>query len=294
MKKLLALAIALIVMTVPVMAQQAVPIAAKARIHKMGTLGSGIAISGTNPMDFELLKIGVAAVKVGAEDTAAVRVGILYFGEDKYRLKDIVIVNGTATANIYYNGTQVGSISLDSYPKGDKEVWAGTLTLNGETYNAYVIQAKRLVKAVEKARRIFGYCEDHPAQCLRVMRGIGQVICDPEGEGTNCRERIRTYCENNPDDRRCVALRMAYCKQNLDDADCRAEFMERCKENVNEEVCDRLGEIYNQAIQKKPEFVSKLPDWFRRVSERIREGIQQQNNNTGNGGNGNGNGNGGE
>ena len=93
-------------------------------------------------------------------------------------------------------------------------------------------------------------------------------------------------------------MRLAYCKQNLDDADCRAEFMERCKANVNEEVCDSLGEVYNRAMQKRPEFMEKAPDWFKRAAERIRERIENQTTNqTGNGnGNGNqtGNGNGGQ
>ncbi len=278
MKKLLALAIALLFLAVPVMAQQAAQISVNARINRMGAFGTGIAISETNPMDFELLKIGIAGVKVGLEgEESEVMVGILYFGEDRYRLKEVVIGNGSASANIYDSESeQVGSISLDSYPKGDREVWAGDLMLDGAEYNAYVIQVPRKLKAVEKARRVFSYCEDNPAGCLRVMRGVGSTICDPEGEGANCRERIRTYCESNTEDRRCVALRLAYCRHHLDDADCRAEMIEECKERVDEEICDRLGEVYERVVQQRPEVVRKVPQWFLTVRERLQSGIQPQ------------------
>lgn len=301
MKKLLVLAIALLVIGATGISAFAddndtvgKQVKAQARIHKMGALGNGLAISQDDSMNFELLKIGIAAVKVGEEDTAAVKVGVLYLGEEKYRLKEVEIGNGSASANIYdADDEQVGSISLDSYPKGDKEIWAGEMELNDEDYNAYVIQAKRSVKTVEKAAHAFEYCKNNPDKCKAAMKAVGQILCDPETD-ENCRNRVKTFCEGNPEDNRCVSLRMAYCKQNLDDADCRAEFMERCKQNVNEEVCDKLGEVYNRAMQKRPEFMEKAPDWFKKASERIRERIENQtNNNTGNG-NGNGNGNGGE
>lgn len=276
MRKLLTLAIALLVIGVigaSTMAQQPTLIsAAHANVRTRGAFGSGLAISQTDPMDFELIKVAVAGVAVSLADEAkVVKVGVLHFGEDKYRLRDVEIGNGTASANIYdTEGTQVGSVSLDSYPKGDTEIWTGELSLNDEKYNAYVIQVKRLVKAVEKARRVFSYCENHPAQCLRVMRGIGNIICDPEAEGTTCRERIKTYCENNPEDRRCIALRLAYCRIHLDDADCRGELMEKCKENVNDEACEKLGMVYGKIVEKKPQVVKNAPQWFVTVRNRIK------------------------
>ncbi len=287
MKKLLALVITLLVLAVPVMAQQlGAQKALSARIHKMGAFGNGLAISQTDSMDFELLKVGIAGVKVGTTDEAAeVRVGILYFGEDKYRLKDVEIGNGSASANIYDSeGTQIGSISVDSYPRGDKEVWAGTLTLSDAAYNAYVIQAPRIVKAVEKAYKVFDYCKNNPVKCKAAMRAVGNVICDPEGEGTTCRDRIKTFCENNPEDRRCVALKLAYCRLHLDDADCRASLMDKCKENYNEEGCEKLGTVYNKIIEKRPQVaqvVEKAPAWFKTVRDRIKSRLQPQLNATG-------------
>ncbi len=132
------------------------------------------------------------------------------------------------------------------------------------TYNAYIIQVPRKLKAVEKARRVFDYCEDHPARCLGVMKGIGSIICDPEQEGTSCRDKIKTFCESNPEDRRCIALRLAYCRFNLDDADCRADLMEVCKQNADDESCEKLGTVYDKLAGKRPQAIRKIPQWYRR------------------------------
>ncbi len=277
MEKLLALVIALLFIGViaitPVMAQQVgTQRAVHARIRTLGAFGNGLAISQDDPMDFELIRVGVAGVKVSlAEEETAVKVGILHFGEDKYRLKDVVIGNGSVTANIYLNDTQVGSLSLNSYPKGDREVWAGTLTLNDEDYNAYILQAHRIVKPLEKAEKSFEYCKNNPERCMAVMKAIGRnIICDPVTEG-NCRDRIKTFCENNPDDNRCKALRLAQCKLDLDDADCRAHLMGVCRNNATDTACDRLCEVYNKFVESRPEVLQNAPQWFLTVRERLRE-----------------------
>ena len=281
MKKLLVLAVALLIVGVTgasVMAQQVgAQNAVRARIRTMGALGNGLAISQSDSMDFEFIKVGIAGVKVGLTDEAAeVKVGILYFGEDKYKLKDIVIGNGSVTANIYDNdGNQTGTISLDSYPKGDKEVWAGTLALNGANYNAYVLQASRVVKAAEKAEKSFEYCKNNPENCKAAMKAVGQIVCDPVTDG-NCSGRIRTFCEQNPEDSRCKRLKFEYCKENLEDSDCRAEIMGVCRNNATENACERLGEVYNKFVEKKPEVLKNAPRWFLTVRERIRENVQQQ------------------
>jgi len=282
MKKLLALVIALFVVGVAGISAMAQQVGAQgklnARIHKMGAMGNGLAISQSDTMNFELIKVAFAGVRVGLlDETAEVLVGVLHFGEDKYRLKDVEIGNGSSSANIYdSSGANVGSISLDSYPKGDREVWAGTLTLNEETYNAYVIQAPRVIKPVEKAGKIFDYCKNNPAKCKAVMKAAGSIVCDPEKEGTSCRDKIKSFCEQHPDDNRCKALKLAYCKIHLDDADCRAEIMEKCKANLNEEVCRKLGNIYNKVVQKSPQVISRAPQWFKTIRERIRSGPEPQ------------------
>ncbi len=281
MKKITALAIALLVIGLigitgtAVMADETLGSQAqmRAKIHTMGALGNGLAISQTNPMDFELLKVGIAGVSVtDANGTETiVRTGVLHFGETKYRLKDVVIGNGTATANVYdINGTnQLGSISLNSYVKGDKEIWAGTLTLGGVSYNAYVIQAARLWKAVEKAEKVKDYCENNPEKCKAVMKALGNIVCDPAGN-ESCRDRIKAFCESHPDDNRCKALTLASCALKLDDANCRQNIIEYCKNSTNSTACDKLANMYGKYDEKKVNLLKNAPQWFQKVRERIK------------------------
>ena len=270
--QILAITVALLILAVPVLAQTPELISAKTTKHiwTRGAFGSGIAISQSDPMDFELLKLGIAGVKLVTEDVeSVVKTGVLYFGEDKYRLKDVVIGNATASATIYYNDTQVGTISLDSYLKGDREIWAGTLTLNDVTYNAYIIQVPKVVKAVEKAKYIYQYCKDHPVICRGVMKAVGREICDPEAEGETCMNQIQAYCEDNPDEARCKALRLAYCKLHPEDADCRAEMKGVCQNDNTDNACRVLTAVYNKNIQKKPTVADKMPEWFHTVRAKI-------------------------
>lgn len=250
----------------------------RARIQTMGALGYGLAISQSDPKEFEVIKIGVAKVAVGLieEEEETVMVGRLYFGEDKYKLKDIVITNVSLTANVYdLNDVQKGSLSLDAYPKGDKEIWAGTLTLNEKTYNVYLIQAARKIKPVEKAEKAFEYCKNNPDKCKAAMKAVGQIICDPEGNVT-CREKIKMFCEQNPEDMRCKALHLGYCRFHMNDSDCRNLLMQECKKNESEEACNRLGLMYENTFKKMPGIGKNLPAWFEKVRERIRQQTQTQ------------------
>jgi hypothetical protein len=282
MKKLLAMAIALLVIGVAaVSATSAIAddtaglgaqMQVRAKIHTMGAMGAGLAISQANPMDFELLKIGIAGVDILiSEEVENIKVGILYFGETRYKLKDIVIGNGTASATIYdANSTNVGSISLTSYPKGDREIWAGTLTLNGASYNAYIIQAPRVWKPVEKAEKVKDYCENNPEKCKAVMKAVGQIYCDPTTDG-NCRDKLKSFCEQYPNDSRCKALKLAYCKLNLDDANCRADLINTCKENNTADACENLANMYQERWEKVNATMNKAPSWVKVVRDRIRD-----------------------
>jgi hypothetical protein len=282
MKKLLVMAIALLVIGMAgtaVIAEETLGSQSQVRtkIHTMGALGYGIATSQSNAMDFELVKVGIAGVSITSADgnETVIKTGVLHFGEAKYRLKDVVIGNGTATANIYDNETQVGSISLNSYIKGDREVWAGTLTLDGVAYNAYIIQAPRIWKAVEKAEKVKDYCENNPEKCKAVMKAVGQIVCDP-ALNESCRDKIKAFCEQYPDDNRCKALRVAYCSINLEDANCRAELIERCKNNtVDAKICDKLANMYNKYTEKRAEVMNKAPAWFKAVRERVENRLQR-------------------
>jgi len=279
MKKIFAVSLVLFVLGMiavsGVSAQQPSLISAnnQIRIHRMGVFGNGLAISDSDPMDFELLKIGIAGIKVGLlDDSAEVMTGVLYLGENKYRLREVVIGNGSSSARLYdADGENVGSISLDSYPKGDTEIWAGTLSLSGRMFNAYVIQVPRVERAMEAASKIHEYCKNNPVRCRAAMQAVGQIICDPT-DGT-CRNRISDFCEANPEDNRCKRLKYEYCKENLDDAGCRAQVMETCKANLNDVVCERLGGIYDKFAEKRPTVANQAPAWIKAVTARVKQRV---------------------
>ncbi|MCX6817798.1 MAG: hypothetical protein NTU57_02990 [Candidatus Aenigmarchaeota archaeon] len=290
MKKLFVMAIALLVIGVTgaaVMADETLGSQGQARvkIHTMGALGYGIATSQSNAMDFEMIKVGIAGVSVtDANGTETiVKTGVLHFGETKYRLKDVVIGNGTATANVYdVNGTtQLGSLSLNSYVKGNGEVWAGSLTLNGVTYNAYVIQAPKVWKAEEVADNVKDYCKNNPVKCKATIKAVGGIICDPEKEGISCADKIKTFCEQNPTDNRCKVVNWAYCKLHLDDANCRADIIEKCKNITNgtissdNAICDKLANMYNKYTEKRADVMNNAPEWLKNVRERVKDRLQR-------------------
>jgi hypothetical protein len=284
MKKLLVMAIALLVIGIAgtaVMADETVgeQNQARAMIHTMGALGYGIATSQADPMNFEIVKVGIAGINVtGTAGNVDINVGVLYFGDVKYKLKDVVIGNGTASANIYdVNGTtQHGSISLNSYIKGNGEVWAGTLTLDGAAYNAYIIQAPRVWKPLEKAAKVFSYCENNPEKCKAVMKAVGNIVCDPSTDDS-CKDKIKTFCEQHPDDNRCKMLELASCKLHLEDANCRNLLIQQCNESNNSTTCDKLTNMYTRNAENNINAIIKnAPQWFKQVRERIKNKPQSE------------------
>ncbi|MCD6590525.1 MAG: hypothetical protein J7K72_00975 [Candidatus Aenigmarchaeota archaeon] len=244
----------------------------RARIRTMGVLGEGLAISPSDPMDFEVIKVAIASVNVvvfGEEKT--VRIGVLHFGDQKYKIKDVEIGNASVSGNIYENETQVGSFSADSYVKGTKEIWAGSMTLDGENYNIYVIQAPRKAKPVEVAERAFEYCKNNPEKCRAAVKAVGKQIC---GETGNCADKIKNFCSQHPDDARCKALHRAYCATHLSDSTCREEMIKYCKEHPDRPACEKLAEVYNKNLKKRPNMINKAPEWFKRLRSRLKTATQ--------------------
>ncbi|MEM7815930.1 MAG: hypothetical protein QXN71_02310, partial [Candidatus Aenigmatarchaeota archaeon] len=187
-------------------------------IETLGFLGKGIASLPSDPTNFKIVKVGVAKMKVTVNDTETkVAIGVLFLDEEKFRIRNVAIENGSATGDLYRNDTMAGSISVKSVIKEDTEVWAGTLTVDGTTYNVHILQAPRIMKKNEWREKLREYCR----------------------ETGNCSAGIESYCENNPTDTRCLALFKAFCirKNNIDDSRCR-EFMKGwCKDNPEETDC---------------------------------------------------------
>lgn len=219
-------------------------------IHILHTLGKGVAISTTDPTDFKVVRVGIATVRILGEE---LRVGVMFLDTTRYKLKDIVVGNDTATGSIYSNNTQAGSFDLTLVLKGNNRIWTGSLNVNGQSYNAYILEAERRIKPVEMEERVGEFCSKYPAKCGTIARGVA-------------RERIKTYCRDNPRDPRCKALLRAYCMRNLQDIRCREVFKKYCEENPFSEACLKVE------YKMTKHFCLKHPDNPRcmRIKERLR------------------------
>lgn len=230
-------AIAILLISAGVLAQlgeqRQVP---KPVIKTIGVMGQGLAVSQQSASDFERVQIAIARVAVSlADDRKAVETGILKMGGEAYRLRNVSISNASATADLYRNGTQVGTLSAAATVRSENEVWFGSLEISGKLYNLYILGIERKVKPLEKAENIRDKCKENPEECREIAKGIGN-ICDRE-DTENCRDKIKEYCEKNPDDNRCTAVFRAYCVTHMDDERCRNHLREFCKDNPGNETC---------------------------------------------------------
>src|SRR3989344_6666592 len=194
-------------------------------IQKLAVIGRGLAINPSDASDFKLVVIGIATVRVNIlgeyDDVTA---GILWLNGERYKLKNINIGNGSATADVYKNDTKVGSITAASVTKDGHIVWHGTLNLNGADWNLYILELERKIKAEELKDKVSDYCKEHSSddRC-EFLRG-----------------KVREYCKNNPDDERCNDIFRSFCVNNLDDSRCRHAIKERCEDSPNATICQRL------------------------------------------------------
>lgn len=192
-------------------------------------LGQGVAVNPSNSQDISVVKIGVADLSVSISGTSTdVNIGILYFDDGKYVLKDITAGNATNSGNIYLNNSAVGSYSLNLISKPSVNIWAGTITLNGTTYNTYILEAQRTYTPAEESSSIADYCQGHASD-------------------TNCRLKLEQYCQTNPSDQRCIALLNNYCKSNLEDGRCRQELKSTCTSNPAAAGCADFCKAFPKA-----------------------------------------------
>ncbi len=209
-------------------------------IKTLHAVGKGLAISASDPGDFRLLKIGIARVNVHVldEDTE-VTVGILKLDEQKYKLKNIDIGNGSITADVFDNNTDVGDLSIASVQKGDTTIWFGTLSISGKNFNVFILEAFRNIKPAELGANVADFC--------RANRGH-----------RNCRERMEDFCEQNPTDARCKEIFLEFCKSNPDDVRCRERVREFCQERPRDSLCKKiLGERNEKFCEQVADLAEK-------------------------------------
>lgn len=190
-------------------------------------LGKGVAVNPSNSQDISVVKIGAAELTVNIQGTSTdVNLGILYFGDTKYVLKDINAGNGTNSGNVYLNNSVVGNYNLNLISKPSDNIWAGTITLSGTTYNAYILEAQRGFVGNEEQNAVAVYCQSHT-------------------DDSNCRNGTENFCASNPTDQRCVGLLNNYCKDHLMDGRCRQELGDFCKTHLqNNPTCQGFCQRY--------------------------------------------------
>jgi len=206
------------------------------RFKLIAVLGKGIAISGTDSSIFKLIRVGIARVTLGDTETA---LGVLFIDHAKYVLKDVTIGEGNVSGDVYLNTTKVGTFSASTKTLGDDIVWFGTLTLDSQTWNVYLLEGHRRINAAELGEEASEKCGENPQACAELAKGIGRRFCE-KIEDRSCREKIQEFCEKNPDDPRCVAMYRSFCKNNIEDSRCREELKEFCSENPTNDRCEKF------------------------------------------------------
>jgi hypothetical protein len=213
----------LLILAMPVFAQNlgAQSMSLRPVITTFGILGKGIASSPSDPLNFKIVKAGIGTVRVYVLDQQTeLTVGVLFLDDQRYTFKNIVIGNGSASADIYINDTQHGTISLTSVIKGNTEIWAGTMSVDGASYNTYILGGYRPIQPVELKEKVSEYCSENATD-------------------HNCGGKIQDFCQNNPTDMRCLALFKAFCltKNNMDDSRCREFMVDWCKDKNDTNDC---------------------------------------------------------
>jgi len=238
------------ILATSVLAQTTIP---HPEIKKLGVLGEGLAVSTTDPSDFKAIRMGLAKVSVNVAGTESeLTVGILFLDDSKYAIKNIVFGNGSTSGDVYLNNSQVGSFSLNLVTRIERDVWYGTMTVNGASYNAYIVAAPRHAKSSEAADNIKDFCKEDPIKCATVaksLKGIGNV-CD-KTDSESCRDKIKDFCEKNPTDKRCVFAFREYCAKHLDDHRCVSEIKQFCSKDENrdndrcQDFCEKFTNVCN-------------------------------------------------
>lgn len=258
--------------------QELKPTIGKPEITKIGVLGKGIAISGSDLSDFEIIKIGVVDVKVQFNNqTITKQAGILWVGQDKYVLKNSVIGNGTLSSEIYINDTKIGNLDLVLVEKDETEVWTGEMTLNNGDYNVYILEGQRKFERNEIKQRLQEFCQGNNINCTQIAKGIGNRFCD-KIDDPSCREKIAEFCEQNPTDQRCIAINRNFCQNNTDDARCRAILKERCIQNPENEECSNFCEAYPEKcriMQQNAERIREKLERIQQLRQRVKGTINQ-------------------
>jgi|GEM_PF-2512300 len=159
------------------------PVAAvvRAQVHHIFFAGRGIAVNPEDKLDFKYIRVITGRVLVPPNNISEasstspdlevtcvnitagrqrcytlVRAGIIYLDNERYTLRNIDVDDETATASIYKNQTEVGSIAVMKVSKMNTTIWVGTLTIDGATYYAYILGLPHRLQIKERGEERAG------------------------------------------------------------------------------------------------------------------------------------------
>lgn len=188
----------------------------KPMIHKLHVMGKGLAVNPSDLNDFQTAAL--VAGNVVIQNGSILSRGSLQIGKDKYKLMEIKVENGVASAKVYGrdSNSQVGDISLQR--KDDSAIWHGLLNINSKQWHVYMLGLPRRFSAEEIAEKTRNYCKDNPDD--QACNSVAGYICrsDPE----ECREKVMRFCQTHADDSRCKDILEKFCRSNPDDERCDA------------------------------------------------------------------------
>ena len=182
-------------------------------ITRLAGEGSGLAVNAADATDFGPIKIVAAKLNAVANgNSTEVERGAINFNDENLKLSDLVLGNSSISGNINRNGTQVGSLSISSVVKNGKTFWYGTMTLDGKTYNLYIVGLRREIKAEELKHEVQDFCENNPtdARCMGGLKGL----CNQNPDSENCKQIFRESCIEHPGDERCRTAFQDFCHNN--------------------------------------------------------------------------------
>jgi|GEM_PF-2237012 len=226
------------------------------QIRRLYLSAKGILINSDDPM-------GIHSSKIIAADYGKKELGLIYVDNQKYLLKDVNATRRQFSANIYDKNVVIGSILLTYVFTPDAIVWAGTVSVHTQKYNAYYLQFHQLIIPLQHATAMAEYCKENTndEKCLQFDK------CKSNSE--ECKNEVENFCRKNPNDKKCIELLQRYCLKNSEDVRCKEYLKKRCDENPSLEFCAVETNEQNQtflsvkeeaastAEAERPERVSK-------------------------------------
>ncbi len=179
-----------------------------------------VAISEINMQKLLEQRANIANATLPAGTPSILKVGLMHFDNVLYKFANMNMDATAFSADITdKTGVFIGSISLEATTRAGRTVWVGSMILNRNTYNVYIIEAKVANTLASVKEKIRAYCGSHQAECKDIATDVA------------------AFCQNNLDDKRCVALERAYCKGNTDDSRCRSVLTGFCRNQPSSDVC---------------------------------------------------------